>query len=111
MAERRTQPGQLHVDVTRTDRQIVVTLRGDVDVYSSAQLREELTSLIDDGPDAVVLDLAGLDFLDSTGLGVLVGAQKRLVQRGGELILRAPRPGARKVFEITGLDKVFVVED
>ena len=111
MAEQRTQPGQLHMDVSRTDRRVVVTLRGDVDVYSSAQLREALTDLIDDGPGAIVLDLSGLDFLDSTGLGVLVGAQKRLVQRGGELILRAPRPGARKVFEITGLDKVFTVED
>jgi anti-sigma B factor antagonist len=111
VAEQRTQPGQLHVDVSHTDRQVVVTLRGDVDVYSSAQLRDELTALIDAEGGSIVVDLAGLDFLDSTGLGVLVGAQKRVVQGGGQLVLRAPRPGARKVFEITGLDKIFVVED
>ena len=112
MAEAST-PGQLRVEVGRRngDAHPVVTVRGDVDVYSSPQLREELNALIEDGAVSLVLDLSRLEFLDSTGLGVLVGAQKRLVQGQGELILRSPRSGARKVFEITGLDKVFTIEE
>jgi anti-sigma B factor antagonist len=111
MAEPRLAHGELRVDVADVDGQRIVRLTGDVDAYSSSQLRDRLAQLIDDGAESVVLDLSGLQFLDSTGLGVLVGAQKRLTQANGELVLRSPRPGARKVFELTGLDQIFIVED
>jgi anti-sigma B factor antagonist len=111
MAEPVVAHGELRVDVSEVDGQRIIRLTGDVDAYSSAQLRDRLTRLIDDGAESVVLDLAGLQFLDSTGLGVLVGAQKRLTQAGGELVLRSPRAGARRVFELTGLDQIFTIED
>ncbi|MCU1449195.1 MAG: rsbV [Acidimicrobiales bacterium] len=111
MAEPVAAHGELRVDVSDVDGQSVLTLAGDVDAYSSPQLRERLTRLIDDGALSLVLDLSGLQFLDSTGLGVLVGAQKRLTQADGELVLRSPRSGARKVFELTGLDQIFTIED
>jgi len=55
--------------------------------------------------------MSELALIDSTGLGVLVGILKRVLQHGGELQLRSPRRSARKVFDITGLDRVFTIVD
>ena len=103
-------PHELRVDVTATNGTGVITVAGDIDITSCRKLREELGRLMDDGVKTVVLDLASMEFVDSTGLDVLVGAQKRLRQRGGELVLRSPRPAAQKVLEITRLDTVFTIE-
>lgn len=103
-------PRDLRVDVATTDGAGVVTVAGDIDITSCRRLREVLVRLIDAGVTTVVLDLAHMDFVDSTGLDVLVGAQKRLRQRGGELVLRSPRPAARRVLEITRLDRVFMID-
>jgi anti-sigma B factor antagonist len=87
-----------------------LAIRGEVDVSTSAALREELYRLIDAGATRVVIDCAEMDFIDSSGLGVLVGALKRLREKDGELVLRNLNPSARKVFEITGLTKLFTIE-
>jgi anti-sigma B factor antagonist len=59
----------------------------------------------------LVVDLADTEFIDSTGLGVLIRALKRLRHRGGDLVLRSPRPNARKVLKITSLDRVIKIVD
>jgi anti-sigma B factor antagonist len=59
----------------------------------------------------LVVDLGGTEFIDSTGLGVLVRALKRLRHHGGELVVRSPRPNARKVLAITCLDRVMTIVD
>jgi anti-sigma B factor antagonist len=105
-----TAGGQLAFEVSRSDGVCVVHVIGEVDSDTSDQLRHQLIDLIDAGEHEIVLDLSKLEFLDSTGLGVLVGAMKRL-QREGSLKLRSPRPAAMKVFQITGLDGVFQFED
>jgi anti-sigma B factor antagonist len=87
-----------------------LTIRGEVDVSTSAALREELYRLIDNGATRVVIDCGEMDFIDSSGLGVLVGALKRVREKDGELVLRSLNPSARKVFEITGLTKLFTIE-
>ncbi|MFN8035452.1 MAG: STAS domain-containing protein [Acidimicrobiia bacterium] len=87
----------------------VVSLRGEVDVASSPDLRDCLYRTIARGTERVVVDLAGLTFIDSSGLGVLVGALKRIRERGGELELRGLHDPSRRVFEITGLTKLFTV--
>jgi anti-sigma B factor antagonist len=87
-----------------------LAIRGEVDVSTSAALREELYQLIDGGATRVVIDCGDMDFIDSSGLGVLVGALKRMREKDGELVLRALNPSARKVFEITGLTKLFTIE-
>jgi len=104
-------PHELRVDVTALNGTGVITVAGDIDITSCRKLREELVRLMDDGVTTVVLDLSSMEFVDSTGLDVLVGAQKRLRQRGGELVLRSPRPAAQKVLEITRLDTVFTIEN
>jgi anti-sigma B factor antagonist len=89
----------------------VLRVHGEVDVYTSPALRDELYRIIDGGAKQVTLDLGGMDFIDSSGLGVLVGALKRVRERDGDLQLRSLQPSTRKVLEITGLTQVFAITD
>jgi anti-sigma B factor antagonist len=88
-----------------------VVVEGEVDVATAPSLRNELYRLIENGATRVVVDLSGMDFIDSTGLGVFVGALKRAREGGGGIELRGLKPSARKVFEITGLDTAFTITD
>jgi len=104
-------PGSLQIRVRRNGQRWVAELSGELDFSTSERLRAELRDLIEEGARALVIDMSGLALIDSTGLGVLVGVLKRVLQHGGTLTLRAPRPAARKVFDITGLDRVFTIVD
>jgi anti-sigma B factor antagonist len=85
----------------------VLPLTGDVDLGSAPALRQRLSELTEEAPSFLVIDLAGLDFIDSTGLGVLVGTLRRVRAAGGDVRLAAPRSGIARVFSVTGLDRVF----
>lgn len=87
----------------------VLAVKGEIDVYSAPRLRERLVELVSEGHRRIVVDLEGVDFLDSTGLGVLVGGLKRLRSHGGDLSLVCTQPRILKVFEITGLTTVFSI--
>jgi len=87
----------------------VLALTGDADLASAAPLRITLSEATLTSPSWLVLDLSGLDFIDSTGLGVLVGALRRVRAGGGDLRVAAPQPGIARVFSVTGLDRVFGV--
>lgn len=89
----------------------VLSVRGEVDVYTAPRLREKLVELVSEGKYRIVVDLEGVDFLDSTGLGVLVGGLKRLRSHDGDLTLVCTQHRILKVFEITGLTKVFAIHD
>lgn len=89
----------------------VLAVKGEVDVYTAPRLREKLVELVSQGKLQIIVDLEGVDFLDSTGLGVLVGGLKRLRSHDGDLGLVCSQPRVRKVFEITGLTKVFAIHD
>jgi anti-sigma B factor antagonist len=89
----------------------VLSVRGEVDVYTAPRLREKLVELVSEGRYKIVVDLEGVDFLDSTGLGVLVGGLKRLRSHDGDLTLVCTQHRILKVFEITGLTKVFAIFD
>jgi anti-sigma B factor antagonist len=90
--------------------QSTVVVEGEVDVATAPALRDELYRLIERGSSTIVVDLAGMDFIDSTGLGVFVGALKRAREGGGAIELRGLQPSARKVFDITGLSSAFTIE-
>jgi anti-anti-sigma factor len=82
----------------------IVELSGELDIAGAPQLRSHLRVIVRDrDPERLVLDLAGLDFIDSSGLAVLVWAHRSLSERGNLLCLVAPRPLVRKVLRITGL--------
>jgi anti-sigma B factor antagonist len=102
---------ELGLEVTERGSWAVLAVAGEVDVATVPRLREQLHSLVAQGRHHIVVDLEGVDFLDSTGLGVLVGALKRVRTNGGELALVCTQSRIRKVFEVTGLTKVFSLYD
>jgi anti-sigma B factor antagonist len=85
----------------------VLPLSGDIDLVSAPDVRLRLAEATEQRPSFVVLDLGDLDFVDSTGLGVFVGAVRRVRDQGGDVRIAAARPGIERVFAITGLDRVF----
>ena len=87
----------------------VLEVGGEVDVYTAPTLRERLVELVDGGARNVVVDLGRVDFLDSTGLGVLVGALKRLRAANGTFALVCAKEPLLKIFRITALDQVFPI--
>jgi anti-sigma B factor antagonist len=89
----------------------IITVSGEIDVATAPQLRECLHKVIAEGQSTVMLDLLGVTFLDSTALGVLVGALKRCRELGGELHVVVADARIMKIFEITGLTKVFPISD
>ncbi|HEY7938472.1 MAG TPA: STAS domain-containing protein [Acidimicrobiales bacterium] len=101
----------LGLDVTQRDRWTVLAVSGEVDVATAPRLREQLVQLVNQGSHHLVVDLEGVDFLDSTGLGVLVGALKRVRLQDGELTLVCTQERIVKVFDITGLSKVFTLHE
>lgn len=106
----RTTPGYLDfvVSVDADDGATVVKVSGDLDCFSSPRLRAVLVELAD-GPRTVILDVADTDFIDSTGLGVVVGGLNRFRQQGGDMVLRSPSPMATRLFEVTGVIKLLKV--
>lgn len=87
----------------------VVAASGEIDVATAPPLRDRLQALAASGQTTIVVDLLGVTFLDSTALGVLVGALKRCRESGGDLPLVVTEPRILKVFEITGLMGVFPI--
>jgi anti-sigma B factor antagonist len=101
------------VDVSVTSRQsgdrTVIEVKGEIDVYTAPALREEISSLVDAEHTTIVVDLTQVSFMDSTGLGVLVGALKKVRTLGGDLSLVINEEKILKVFRITALTQVFSI--
>jgi anti-sigma B factor antagonist len=97
----------LSIDRADHDDETVMSVGGEIDVYTAPIVRERLDAAVRDGHVNLVVDLSRVRFLDSTGLGVLVGRLKLTRSRGGSLRLVATEEKVLKVFAITGLDKVF----
>ena len=87
----------------------VIELGGEVDLYTAPEFKERLVQVIEDGKKQLVVDLSKATFIDSTTLGVLVGGVKRLRPTGGSLTLVCTDQNISKIFEITGLDRVFPI--
>jgi len=102
-------PGELQVVVSGAGRAYEVHLLGELDMSTANTLREQLLGLAAEGPTHVTVDLSHLEFVDSTGLSVLITGLKRIRQHGGDMALRSPTPATRRVLEITGLTEVFSI--
>ena len=100
---------ELDIRVERDGATCVVTLQGEVDVYTAPRLKDTLVEAIEDGCAYVIVNLEDVAFIDSSGLGVLVGALRRAKERSGAIRLVCTKESILKIFRITGLDKVFPI--
>lgn len=87
----------------------VLVVTGEVDLYTSPQLRDGITGLLEQGGSRIVIDLSSVEFMDSSGLGVLVIGLKRAKERDGEFALVCKEGSVQKILSITGLDRVFSI--
>jgi anti-sigma B factor antagonist len=87
----------------------VIALAGEVDLHTCPEFKEELLRVIGDGATTVVVDLTATTFIDSTALGVLLRGVERLRAEGGRLGVVCVDPSMKKIFEVTGLDRVFSI--
>jgi anti-sigma B factor antagonist len=104
-----------HVDLSLTTRQAdgktIVSVGGEIDVYTAPKLRDKISELVASGAYDIVIDMQQVEFLDSTGLGVLVGGLKKVRAHDGSLRLVCNQDRLLKIFRITGLAKVFVIHE
>ena len=103
------------MDLTLATREVegttIVSVGGEIDVYTAPKLRDKITELVGAGVYDLVIDMEAVEFLDSTGLGVLVGGLKKVRANSGSLQLVCNQDRLLKIFRITGLAKVFVIHD
>ena len=92
-----------------SEHQFVISLAGEVDLYTAPEFKQQLLDVIAKGAKSVVVDFTDTTFIDSTTLGVLVGGVKRLRTNEGQLSLVCSDRNITKIFEITGLDRVFTI--
>ena len=83
---------------------------GELDVSTADQFKEYLYKLIDKEIRSIRFDLSNLDYIDSTGLGVMIGVLKRIKIENKEIYIKSPKDNVKKIFSITGLDKIFKME-
>ncbi|MHB9861252.1 STAS domain-containing protein [Streptomyces sp. YIM S03343] len=105
------QSGRLQVEVREEGSAAVVTPAGELDHHTAGLLREPLDDLLSQGITTLVVDCTRLEFCDSTGLNVLLGARLKAQSAGGRVRLAGMLPVVARVFEITGADGVFSVHD
>ena len=92
-----------------SDDTYVISLSGEVDLYTAPEFKQQLLDVIGKGAKNVIVDFSNTTFIDSTTLGVLVGGVKRLRANDGQLALVCSDRNITKIFEITGLDRVFTI--
>jgi anti-sigma B factor antagonist len=108
-------PRGVDVDLTLATNEVdgatIIAVGGEIDVYTAPKLRDKITELVADGVYDIIVDMEAVEFLDSTGLGVLVGGLKKVRAHDGSLQLICTQDRLLKIFRITGLAKVFVIHD
>ena len=102
---------KLSVSTTERDDVVIVTVAGEVDVYTAPQLRSALEERVAAGQNKIVVDLQGVAFIDSTGLGVLVGQLKALRKVEGSLHIVCSDERILRLLAITGLDQILPLHD
>lgn len=101
---------QMNSTLDTTNEFWKVYLEGELDVSTADELKKYLHKLVDEKKVDMRLDLEKLEYIDSTGLGVMIGILKKLKIENKELYIEKPRNNVKKIFNITGLDKIFKLE-
>jgi anti-sigma B factor antagonist len=101
----------IKIDTRSVGDWTVVDVEGEVDVFTAPKLREAIIGLLSDGKEKIIVNLEGVAFMDSTGLGVLVGGLKRVKERNGELAIAGAQGTVLRVLNVTGLNAVFPLHE
>ena len=99
----------MKVDISKSGAGARVRLGGSMYVEDSASVREQLIGLLEEGIIHLTIDLSGLEYVDSSGLGVLISIHKRCLQKGGKMVITGLRGMVEELFKLTRLDLVFNV--
>ncbi|MHB0976097.1 MAG: STAS domain-containing protein [Candidatus Aquicultorales bacterium] len=99
----------LKIESKEVDGIGIIALEGEVDVYTAPKLKSRLIDMVDEGKYDIIVDLQKVEFMDSSGLGVLVGGLKRVKSHQGSVTLVCTQENILKIFRITGLVKVFPI--
>jgi anti-sigma B factor antagonist len=100
---------EFEVTVSENPGVPVLAVRGEIDVASAPEFHASLSDLIGKGSEVVVVDLSGVSFIDSSGLGALVGAEKEMRAAGHELRLVVTQPQITRLLDLTGLSEIFTI--
>ncbi len=99
---------EIHMETRKLGNTVcAVEIQGEIDVYTSPKVKETINELIEKGNFFLVINLEGVRYIDSTGLGVLIGALKKVKENDGAISLISTNPQIKKIFTITGLVKIF----
>jgi len=103
--------GELNIKEENLGNAIEVYLDGEVDIYTSQRLKDKLYGIIDSNQLDLKINCRDLSYIDSTGLGIFVGALKKAKQNGKSIYISELKENIKKLFMITGLDKLFTIEE
>jgi anti-sigma B factor antagonist len=102
---------QLHINVARREGFTILSPQGEIDFATGPQLKKAITEQLMAGEVHLIVDLLAVDFIESTGLGALIGGRRRAHTLKGSLSLVCTEAQVLKIFRITGLDKVFTIHE
>jgi anti-sigma B factor antagonist len=100
---------ELVIKVEKTENGPLVHISGEIDIYTAQEFKERLYQIVDDSQNDVAIDCSSLNYIDSTGLGIFVGALKKSKLNGRNISIINLKDNIKKLFVITGLDKLFII--
>lgn len=100
----------LESECNEKDNNWAIKVSGEIDLFNSSEFKKTLLDLLDEKNLDVKINCEGLSYIDSTGLGALIAVLKKSKTFGGEIYLDNVKPSLSKLFKITNLDKVFIIE-
>lgn len=102
---------ELYIEKTREMDTSILKVSGEIDAYTAPQLKDELLPLIKESDSKVLVDLSDVNYIDSTGLGVFIGALKTANEKGSSYKLVGLQKRVKRLFSITGLDEVIDIDE
>ncbi len=103
----------LYIDIDFDDKnsQWIIKPAGEIDIYTSPKLKNDILVKIEDNPANILIDGDRLDYIDSTGLGALISIYKVVREKGFKIYIENIKPTIRKLFDITDLDQIFIIKE
>lgn len=101
--------GELMLDEVYSENFTKVSVRGEIDIYNARHFKEKLYNIVEKSERDIIVDLGELNYIDSTGLGIFVGALKKARLNGRNICIENTKDNIKKLFTITGLDKLFMI--